>query len=103
MNARDAETFHLVQEMIGSSSSSSSSDSMQEDEEEEGAPHAPKERPTGLWTKPMLADRLKRRKFSRAQDDHALAREHPNRWMVSATKTQTRSAPSQDSLFPMYM
>jgi hypothetical protein len=31
MNARDTETFHLVQEMIGSSSSSSSSDSMQED------------------------------------------------------------------------
>jgi hypothetical protein len=31
MNARDAETFCLVQEMIGSSSSSSSSDSMQED------------------------------------------------------------------------
>jgi hypothetical protein len=75
MNARDNETFCLVQEMIGSSRSSSSSDLMQEDKEEEAVPHAPKEWHTGQWTKPMLADRLKRQKFSRAQDDHVIARE----------------------------
>ena len=64
----------LVQALISSNSSSSSSDSMQEDEEEEAAPHA-EEQHSGAWTKPMLADMLKRRKLSRAQDDHALARE----------------------------
>ena len=61
MNARDTDTFRLVQTVISSSSSSSSSDSMQEDKEEEAAPHALEERHTGPWTKTMLVDRLKRR------------------------------------------
>jgi hypothetical protein len=61
MNARDTDTFRLVQTVIGSSSSSSSRDSMQEDKEEEAAPHALEERHTGPWTKTMLVDRLRRR------------------------------------------
>ena len=61
MNARDTDTFRLVQTVISSSSSSSSSDSMQEGKEEEAAPHALEERHTGPWTKTMLVDRLKRR------------------------------------------